>query len=96
MMRTAIIFGYAFIVLFLIVVFLGGIVAVTLGWRFHSRVLRWGGFGIASSVVAVVVANLMFERSIEFNPTIKSDAEVVGVWTGDRQTVTLASNMTFR
>jgi hypothetical protein len=96
MIRTAIPFGYAFIALFLTAVFLGGIVAFILGWRFRSRVAKWSGLGIAGIVVVVVVSNVMFERSLEWNPTIKSDAEIIGTWTGHGQTVTLASNMSFR
>jgi hypothetical protein len=83
MIRTAIQFGYAFIALFLTAAFLGGIVAFILGWRFRSRVAKWSGLGIAVIVVAVVVSNVMFERSIEWNPTIKSDAEIIGIWSRD-------------
>jgi hypothetical protein len=96
MIRTAIPFGYAFIALFLITIFMGGCLIFTLGWCFRSRIAKRSGLGIAAIVVAAVVSNEMFESSIEWNPTFKSDADITGTWTGGGQMVTLASNMTFR
>jgi hypothetical protein len=96
MIRTAIPFGYAFIALFLITIFIGGCLIFILGWCFRSRIAKWSGLGIAAIVVALIVSNEMFESSIEWNPTLKSDADIIGTWSGGGQTVTLAPNMTFR
>ena len=95
MIRTAIPFGYLFIALFLFAAFVAGIGILIWGWRRHSRLLRGLGCGMVGSVIAIVVANLWIDSALEWNPTIGSDAEIVGTWSDRAQKITLTSDKTF-
>lgn len=103
MIRTAIPFGYLFIALFLIVILVSGICLVIWGWFClviwgwfsRSRTAQWLGVGIAGSVVSLIVYNVAIEASLEWNPIISSDAEIIGTWTGRSQTIILSLNNTF-
>lgn len=94
MIRTAISFGYLFIALCLLAVFIAGAGALIWGWRRRSLRARWLGAALCASVFILCAADLAFDSTLEWNPAI-GDSQVVGVWTDCHQTLTLASDYTF-
>jgi hypothetical protein len=95
MIRTAIPFGYLFIALLLLITFGFGVVSFIWGCRKHSSQAKWLGVGIILLVSALVAVEIAFDSSLEWNPTIHSDTEIVGTWTDHRETLTLVPNNTF-
>ena len=95
MIRTAIPFGYLFIALFLLAGFVVGVGIFIWGWRRRSRGARWLGCGLVFIVIAVAVANIWMCSALEWNPIIRSDAEVAGTWRDRDQRLALSGDKTF-
>ena len=95
MIRTAIPFGYLFIALFLLAAFVAGVVALVVGLRRRSARARWLGAALCAFVVIVIVTEVAYDSALEWNPTIGGDSQIVGTWTDQGQTITLASDHTF-
>ena len=95
MFRTAVPLGYFFVVLLLFTAFLAGSAILVVGWRRRSAAVRWAGATLCGCVVLLVVAEATYDSALELNPTIDSDARIVGTWSGGGQTVTLAADHTF-
>lgn len=94
MIRTAIPFGYLFIVLMLGAVFLAGAALAVWGWTGRRRAALVTGSLMVLSVAGLVIAQLVFESSMEWNPSIADDSHVVGTWADDRETITLRADHT--
>ena len=92
MLRTAIPFGYLFIALFLLTIFLAGVATFVVGLRRRSAGWRWVGAELCACVAVVIVADMAFESALEWNPKIDSDSQIVGTWTDDGRTITLGSD----
>jgi hypothetical protein len=95
MIRTAIPFGYLFIALFLVAGFVFGIICIIWGYRKHSRRAKWLGGGIVAIVIALGVAQDFYDRNLEWNPPIETDAEITGTWADSSETLTLSTNAIF-
>ena len=95
MIRTAVPFGYLFIAIFLLGVFVVGLAAFIWGWRRRSVPTRWLGVSMCAFVIIVIVANASFDSALEWNPTIGGDSEVIGTYTDQSQTITLTSDQVF-
>lgn len=71
---------------------------IVLGSRTELRPLGWPGY-ILLALLLVLGGNMavFFYRSarMEWAPAIRNDAQVVGAWTDDRETVTLHSDHRF-
>ena len=96
MFRTAVPFGYLLITLFLFAALILGIGILVWGWRRRSRKAKWIGGGLIGAIVAAVTANAAFDASLELNPNIVNDADIVGTWTNRVEVVTLTPDHTFR
>ncbi len=95
MIRTAIPFGYHFIALFLLAAFALGVGMFVVGLRRRSAYWRWVGAALCAAIVFVVAGNAAFDSAIEWNPTIASDEQIIGTWTGGGESVALAADHTF-
>jgi len=97
MIRTAIPFGYLFILLFVISSLLIGFAIVVFSFFKKSKPFRW--FCVLSYLAYVVliiigvVINVTGEP--EWNPVIKNDAEVAGVWTDSQHKLKLTADHHF-
>ncbi len=94
MIRTAIPLGYVFIALFLGAVLLTGAVIVVWGWLRRRRAALILGSAMVLGVVGLVVVDMAFEASMEWNPSITDDSRVVGTWADGRKTITLRADHT--
>jgi len=95
MIRTAIPFGYLFIALFFLAAFVAGVVALIVGVRRRSPRARWLAAALCAFVLIVIVTEVAYDSSLEWNPTIGGDSQIVGAWIDHGQTMTLASDHTF-
>ena len=94
MIRTAIPFGYLFISLFLGALFLAGSVLAVWGWMRRRRVSLIFGSTMGLAVIGLIIVEVAFESSMEWNPSIKDDSRVLGTWADDRETITLRADHT--
>lgn len=65
------------------------------GFFGRSRVVGGLGIVVISLIIAAEVATVVFKPNIEWNPSIRSDAEVLGIWTDRSETLCLESDQTF-
>ncbi|MCB1211641.1 MAG: hypothetical protein KDK97_20120 [Verrucomicrobiales bacterium] len=94
MIRTAIPFGYLFIALILGAVLLTGAALAIWGWMRRRRAALIFGWTMVFSVIGLVIVQVAFESSMEWNPSITDDSRVVGTWADDRETIMLRADHT--
>jgi len=94
MIRTAIPFGYPFIALILGAVLLTGAALAIWGWMRQRRAALILGSTVVVGVIGLVIVQVAFESSMEWNPSITDDSRVVGTWADDRETITLRADHT--
>ena len=94
MIRTAIPFGYLFIALLLGAILLTGSALGIWGCFRRRRAALILGSAMVLGVIGLVIAEVAFEASMEWNPSITDDSRVVGTWADDRETITLRADHT--
>jgi len=94
MLRTAIPFGYLFIALILGAALVIGIAFLVFGLLRRRTGLICVGSVISLGIIGLVVYQLTFDAAMEWNPSIPDDAQVIGTWASDRETVTLRPDHT--
>jgi hypothetical protein len=94
MIRTAIPLGYLFIVLFLGTALLTGSALAVWGLLRRRRATLIVGSTMVFGVLGLFIAQLVFDSSTEWNPSITEDSRVVGTWADDRETITLRADHT--
>jgi hypothetical protein len=97
MIRTEIPFGYLFIFLFVAVSLVLGFVVVCLSFLTPFRKFRWFSAGsyLAYIGLIIVVAVINVTGEPEWNPEIKNDREVVGIWTDPHHKLELTADHHF-
>ncbi|MDB6007703.1 MAG: hypothetical protein JWR15_4690 [Prosthecobacter sp.] len=84
MFRTAIPFGYLFIMIFLGGVFIVGMTCFIWGRRTRRRPLQVMGAILSLGVVGLITADATLNSLMEWNPLVRDDKKVVGIWLRER------------
>ena len=93
-MRTALPFGYLLIAIVLGVVFIAGAWLAIRGWSRQKHAACVVGVSMVLGSLGLVVAQIIFDESMEWNPVIYEDSRIVGRWKDKRETVTLRADHT--
>jgi hypothetical protein len=76
------------------VVFAAGLVVGVNGWRRRKRMSLVIGGILVLGVAGAAGYEWMIEAAMEWNPSITSDAPVIGTWSDGRETITLRRDHT--
>jgi len=102
MFRTAIPFGYLFIMIFLYGLLVLGVTCFILGWRTRRRSLKTTGAVLSLTAIGLITADVIMNSRMEWNPPIRDETTVVGSWLRERsiwmdfsETITLRADHSF-
>jgi hypothetical protein len=84
MFRTAIPFGYLFIMIFLGGVLIVGVTCFMFGRRTRRRSLQVMGAVLSLGVVGLIAADVIMDSLMEWNPMVRDDKRVIGTWVRER------------
>jgi len=95
-------FGYLIMLIALTSLVLVGTASIVFGWRTRRRFWLVLGTVLALGAIGTFTTDAVIDSLMNWNPAIRDDSEVVGVWTKDRsfwsdlsETITLNADHSF-